>query len=339
MNIVFLSRLYLPHVGGVETHLFEICKILSARHHISIITEQHDSTLPLFEQTEVGDVYRLPIGNVSEKQKKWVIWRGMIAYFNLLKSADVVHVHDVFFWYLPFRLLFPNKKVYITYHGYEGVNAPGIKQVFWHKLAEALTRRNICVAEYQAKWYHVHPTFVTYGGVNEVPTVTGQKKSGAVFIGRLSADASIMEYLQAVKQLKIPLDIYGDGPDRQKAEKFVLQHHLPVQFFGLVPFASQFLPNYKIAFVSRYLGILESLIAKVPVVSHYNNEIKKDSLQMSKLAEYIWIAGSVDEIVAYSKQILDNSTGVLPKAKAGYQYAKNQTWSQVAHIYEQLWRL
>jgi hypothetical protein len=50
---------------------------------------------------------------------------------DLIKEADIIHCHDVFFWYLPFRFLFPQKKVYIPFHGYEGNNPPNKRKIFF----------------------------------------------------------------------------------------------------------------------------------------------------------------------------------------------------------------
>lgn len=48
MKIVFLSRLYWPHVGGVERHIWHLSQeLLKMKHEVVVITEQHDESLPL----------------------------------------------------------------------------------------------------------------------------------------------------------------------------------------------------------------------------------------------------------------------------------------------------
>ena len=51
----------------------------------------------------------------------------------------------------------------MTFHGYEGFEAPNWKQIFWHKLAAWLTKGNICIGDFHKKWYGVKPDFVSYG--------------------------------------------------------------------------------------------------------------------------------------------------------------------------------
>ena len=81
MNILFLSRYKWPRVGGVEKHVHEISTRLKTRGHvIKILTEE-----------EVG-------------KDKWEIWRNIWKYKELFDWADVVHIHDVYFWELFLRL-------------------------------------------------------------------------------------------------------------------------------------------------------------------------------------------------------------------------------------------
>ena len=158
-KVLLLARLYLPHIGGVEKHIEKISEKLSKKYNISLITHKYDPRLKDFEIIKGVSVYRLP--NVE----KFAVWRWLFFHLSLLKSADIIHIHDVFYWYLPFRLLFPFKKVFMTFHGYEGADAPNWKQIFWHRLAALLTQGNICIGGFHQKYYGVKPTFVSYGAV------------------------------------------------------------------------------------------------------------------------------------------------------------------------------
>ncbi|KKU93105.1 MAG: Glycosyltransferase, group 1 family protein [Candidatus Amesbacteria bacterium GW2011_GWC1_48_10] len=164
MKVLFMSRLYYPHIGGVEKHIEKISDILSKRHEITIVCEQHDPNLPEYEKKGRVKIYRIPLPDgVGEKAKKWWIWKWWLTNLRLIKQADIIHIHDVFFWFLPFRLPYRSKKVFITFHGYEGFNPPSVRKIFWHKLAEYLTRGNICIGDFHQKWYQVKPDFVSYG--------------------------------------------------------------------------------------------------------------------------------------------------------------------------------
>lgn len=142
MNILMLMRYKWPRVGGVEKHVQMVSKILESRgYEIKYLTEN-----------EVGN-------------DKWEIWRKIWKYKELFDWADVVHIHDVFFWVLFIRLYYWRKKFFITFHGYEGSEAPKPKQIFWHRLAAFCTRGNICIGDFHIKWYGVNPDFVSYGAV------------------------------------------------------------------------------------------------------------------------------------------------------------------------------
>lgn len=167
-----MCRLYYPHVGGVEKHVEKISEILSKRHQITIVCEKHDPSLPDHEIYKDVEIFRIPLpervgdpSSAGQGHKKWLVWKWWLSHLNLINKADVIHVHDVFFWFLPFRLPYWSKKVFITFHGYEGNDAPGFMQVFWHKLAAFLTRGNICIGDFHRKWYRVKPDFVSYGAV------------------------------------------------------------------------------------------------------------------------------------------------------------------------------
>lgn len=157
MKILFMCRLYWPHIGGVEKHVEKISGVLSKTHEITIVCEKHDPLLPDFEQRRGVKIYRIPGSD------KWTIWKWWLAHLQLIKQADIVHIHDVFFWFLPFRLPYWSKKIYMTFHGWEGVYPIPWKNKLQHKIAEKLSRGNICVGNYLTKWYGTNPDFITYG--------------------------------------------------------------------------------------------------------------------------------------------------------------------------------
>src|SRR5579859_5414795 len=152
MRILFLSRLFWPHIGGVEKHVMEISKILAKRGHtVTIITERYDKKLAEKEKMNGIIICRITTGK-ENKNKKFKIWKEMKRLQKIIQEADVVHCHDVFFWYLPFRFIYPQKPVYTTFHGYESYpikkNAIRVR-----KLSEKLSWGNICIGDFIPKWY------------------------------------------------------------------------------------------------------------------------------------------------------------------------------------------
>jgi len=120
MRILFFSRLFYPHIGGVETHLLNLSNELIKRgFDVVIITSRFDKTLSSCEEKGKLKILRIDYPEIKFLGL-FVIWFNLIfKHFNLINHADIIHIHDVFIWYLPFRLLFPRKdNVFITFHGY-----------------------------------------------------------------------------------------------------------------------------------------------------------------------------------------------------------------------------
>lgn len=157
MTIVFLMRLYNPHIGGVEKHVEGISKVLSRKHQIKVITERYDTKLPEYEKKDGIEIYRIPGPN------KWAVWKWILQNQKMLNEADIIHAHDVYFWLFPYKLLHPFKKTFVTFHGWEGIYPIPWQNKLIRKISEILTTGNICVGDFIAKWYGTHPDFVTYG--------------------------------------------------------------------------------------------------------------------------------------------------------------------------------
>lgn len=333
-KIVFLSRLYYPHVGGVERHVqFLSRELVKQGHKVTVVTEQYQEDLPLKQKLEGVQITRVPYFALGSKRR---MWRYMLTQKDVLKKADVIHIHDVFWWYLPLRILMWHKPVFLTFHGYEGSEPPTAKIVMLRKMYEMLSVKVICVGEFMKKWYKTKPALVTYGAaqVRLQPLVS---KKNAVYVGRLSVDAGILVYVKALNLLKdeIFLDVYGDGKQKQEAEQLVIDHHLPVAFHGWQENISGVYKTARYAFCSRYLAIVEAMQSKRLVVAVYNNEIKKDYLMCHPMSQAMLIAGNFTELA--------DRLNTLPKEEEmemiekAYGWAKKQTWKKLAGEYTALW--
>ncbi len=361
MTILFLSRLFYPHIGGVEKHVLEISKILVSKgHKVIVISEKFPESHSTSYQSDspsarpVGKLKNLESYNINPGKDNWFkkfrSWKQLWKYKGLIRGADVVHCHDVFFWYLPFRFLFPSKKVYTTFHGYEGNNIPNKRAIFMHKIAEKLSKGNICVGDFLKKWYGTKPAFVTYGAVdletiNKYSTENKNKKnlsSKIIFFGRLENETGIMKYLEALKILKkkgisLELDIYGEGSLKEAVIKYKKENNLKINLKGFIMNIESVLNNYEYVFCSRYLSILESMAFRKPIFAEYNNLIKKDYLQMTPFAKYISISKDAVDIAQ------DIEDCLLGKKKLNvedaYTFVKTETWDKMTDTYLKLWRL
>ncbi len=359
MNILFFARRFYPAIGGVEKHVFEIGKRLVKKGHRVIVVTELSQTIsqnrPIgqncdIDEVEGMEVYRI-YGGGEGWLKKFSIWRELWGLRKVIKAADVVHCHDVFYWYLPFRFLFPQKPIFTTFHGYESFPIKK-KAIFVRKLSEKLSWGNICIGDFIRKWYGTEPTIVSYGAVNVIPDLIrdprsldsrirendnkGGGKESAVFIGRLDEQTGILTYVKALELVrdKFPnfdLLVVGDGKLRKVIDK-------KVKVLGFQKDPEKYFKKYHFAFVSRYLSILEAFAAKRLVFALYDNPVKNDYLIMAPFAKWIVIAeneNALAEKVSYYIVHPEEEKKLIEKA---YAWVSNQTWEEMVNIYMTLWR-
>jgi len=338
MKILFLSRLFYPHIGGVEKHVMEISTLLIKQGHtVTIITERYDKKLAEKEIIKGIIVYRINTGK-EDRNKKFRVWKEMIRLKHLIREADVVHCHDVFFWYLPFRFLFLHKPVYTTFHGYESfpISKSAIRI---RKLSEKLSKGNICIGDFIPKWYGTKASYVSYGAVTELriknQELRNYKKDSAVFIGRLDEQTGVLEYTKAVelvrkKYPKFNLTIIGDGKDRKKVEK-------SFKVLGFQKDPEKYFSKYHFAFVSRYLSILEAFAANRLVFAVYDNPVKEDYLKLAPYAKWIVTEKTSERLAEQIIYFINHPDHEKKMIDSAYKWVKNQSWEKMVSIYISLW--
>ncbi|HEX8966027.1 MAG TPA: glycosyltransferase family 4 protein [Patescibacteria group bacterium] len=337
MNILFLTRLFYPHIGGVEKHVLEVGKrLVKDGHNVTVITENHGYKGT--ETIEGMQIVRIPVGK-SEKLKKFAIWSWLQKNKYLIDEADIVHCHDVFFWYLPFKALLPKKPVYIKFHGYETVFPPQMSAKINRKLAENLTLGNICVGDFIAPWYETKPTFVTYGGVEieKIKLKTKHKTPRIVFIGRGTKDNGIHVYLQALEifkehKINFTFEVYGDTPYKKEIETFG-------KVYGFVEDIQAVLAQSTLVFASSYLSIFDAFAQKKPVFAVYTNPLKRDYLEMSPFAKFITMTDNPHTLAQEIKKTIENTMYKIDNITHEYEWVQNQTWDKVKELYSALWKI
>ena len=324
MKLVFLSRFFWPHVGGVERHVEAVGQELTKLgHNITVITLKHDPRLPGFQAFQGLKIIRLPYSN-----SKWGIWRALWQKRRILKAADVIHCHDVFFWYLPFRFFWPKKPVFTTFHGWEGMYPIPQKNILAHRLAEKLSRGNICIGDYLPIHYGTKADFVSYGAAPQAVKIKPLKPiKEIIFIGRLEADLGLPEYFKALKIIKrkyrLPITFVGDGKLKKPAAKIG-------KVVGVVKSLKPYLNRPAAILAASYLTIWEALAYNRPVFSLYQNQLKKDYLEKFPAAGSINISGSAEE---FSRQFEQARRNQLPIDRL-----IGNSWKQVAQTYLKLWQ-
>lgn len=321
MKIVFICARSYPSIGGVERHVEEVSDRLKAKGH-EVIVLSEDNGLSFGEPGPM---------------KKFRIWYQMIRRIPLFLSSDIVHVHDVFFWYFPVRILLFFKPVFATFHGYEGVVPPTKRAVLIRRLGELLSKKTIEVGAYIQTWYGTHPTKVIYGGstyiISKPPESKRSKKHlRFILIGRLTDDIGLPLYIRFfahLKKLKIPysLDVYGDGPYKKSIATYGSVH-------GFVEELIQPIIDADVVCASSYLTMIDALSCGKPVLAFYDNALKKDYLEAFPLSDTIVITDTVD--AAYQQLIECQQHWNAEKIAAETQ--KNFSWNTIVNEYLALWK-
>lgn len=340
MKVLQISQYYSPRVGGVEKHLARLNReLIKQGQEISVLTGNNDPQLASQELLDQVQVYR--IDNAPAKNYKCKIWQQIIKNRRLLRDADIIHIHDVFWWIIPvYPLIF--HKIYITFHGYESGDGPSNKAIFWHKLANKLTKGSIAVGGFHVKYYGTKTDYVIDGASDYYKATSNQvahpktAPKKIIFVGRLVSESGILSYLQALQILKdhgedYHLDVFGNGPLITRAQNYAQQNKLNVTFHGVVADAERLFHQYPIAFVSSYLSICEALSQNCRVIAHYPNQFIKDYLSMSIYKDYIFMTDGAQKIAqavikAPAVKTFDN------------QVRQSLTWSIIAQSYQDLWQ-
>ncbi len=335
MKILFLTRRFYPLIGGVEKHCFEVGKVLVKKgYEVTVITEGQGG-LKGKEESEGINVYRIPI-TTNERLKKFQIWIWLFKNRKLIKEAEIVHCHDIFFWYLPFRFLYLKKKVFTTFHGWEGVYPPTFKAKVIRKLSEKLSFGNICVGDYLEKWYHTNADFITYGGIrinNDINIKQENVKNlKIVYLGKLE-EMWLRVYLRALNILKnrlknLEIIFIGKGSLDQEVKKLG-------KVLSLTNKLPDFISHSNVVFTSGYLSTLESLNGFRAVFAVGDNDLKGDIFRMSPFAKWIVIESDPEKL---AQKVIDYKNGNLKiDLEGAYNWARTQTWDKVTDLYIKLW--
>ena len=317
MNIIFLTRRFYPDVGGVEKHVLELSKeLIKKGHDITVVTESKGK----FKNLDKINIVRLP--KYPENWfKKFYIWKWMINHKNLFDEKDIVHAHDVYYWYFPLKILNPFKKSYVTFHGYETKFPPSKKAIFIRKISEKVSSGNICVGNYIKKWYGTKPDVVIEGAVSlRSESKSNPKEKSAIYIGRLSKDMGIDIYLSSHRKLR---KIFPD---------------FKLTFVRKVD-DSKLISNFRFIFASGYLSIYEGLASGKIVFAVFDNPLKEDYLRDSEVSKYIIICGSEGELVSKVAFYIKNQDKEKEMIERSSRWIKTQTWDKIADKYLKLWEM
>jgi glycosyltransferase involved in cell wall biosynthesis len=343
LNILFLTGSFYPSTGGVEKHILKLSEqLINDNHKVTVITYGTKVNNNYLIHNSI-EIYFIP--------KKWKHLNSLNAFLfffkNIfkLKNFDLIHVHDYFYfwnWVMPFYLYLKilRKKIYITFHGWEGRFPPRINVIIKRKIIEKISNGNICIGDFIAKWYHTKPTLVSYGAVDIENSYDFESENIFLFIGRLSNDTGILNYLNAWLLFKdshnFCLYIAGDGELKNDIINFINKNELEnIYLLGHVKDIDYFISKSKVILTSGYLSILEAFLNKKPVISFYNNPLKKDYLEMIPNSKNLfWIASDENTLTNLFSTVLNDKS----KFNNALNFAKKHQWKDMKQLYYKLWR-
>ncbi len=317
-KVLFITKYYYPHIGGVERHVEEVSKeFIKKVHKIAIITEKYDSKLTDQETQDGIRIYRF-----SYPKIKFLglitIWLKLFSYFKLFITSDIIHIHDVAIWYLPVRLILFWKPIILTVHGWEGSYPIPLKNILLKRLSVLISSKTICVGKYIEKYYGIRADKIIYGGVNLTRFRIKKNPKLIIYLGRLGKDTGLKTFLRAAKKLKdYKIEFCGDGPLIDECKKVGGVH-------GFVD-PHPYLAKASICFASGYLSVLEALAYKCQVIVVYDNPLRKDMFLNSPFKKYIFLCKSRFEV---QRAI---------KSKKKSKYKNIPSWMAIANTYQEVY--
>lgn len=239
MKIIQVCPRFYPHIGGIETHVYEISKRLAKRHDVSIYTTDPTGKLKKEETKDGIKIFRFKSIAPNEA---YFFSSGL--YMALRKeSADIVHVHSAhsFPSYLAYRAVRNFRKFIFTphYHPF----ASSRLRTFLHKIYDPLqssifknSDKVICVSNYEKNLLRKKfglPRSSLVNIPNGIDVRKFKKKSkrkddlfSILYVGRLEKYKRVQWILESLKEIvsefpecKIKLVIVGKGPYEKKLKE------------------------------------------------------------------------------------------------------------------------
>lgn len=349
MNIVQICPFFEPHVGGVETHVAVVSKQLQELgHRVTVVTLSHDSALPAQQVVAGVEVIRIPKPKamLSSWSYKVAVWSWWWRHRQLLVSADIVQVHDAFWWILPVWPLIWSK-VFTTFHGWEGQYPVKVSAKIQRWVYAHWSQATIHVGDWISEFYWDRPNLITYGGVDTTEQLQLQtapaksKKIKLVFFGRLSSTNDIALYLKLVAWLKshlehkkpaqkIEVTWVGEGEWRFECEKSGL-------VTGYQPNSREWLQSADVVLASSYLSLWQALAVGKPVVALYSHHLKKRYLETFPGKSLLLMGNKVEKVGAKLLYLLKDEAQLRQRKQKSQRLAAAHSWHQVTNIYLKLW--
>ncbi|MCX6799369.1 MAG: glycosyltransferase family 4 protein [Candidatus Diapherotrites archaeon] len=235
MRVLHVSHRFAPCIGGVETHVMQLCDQLARKGHsvrAACLNKCPNlgKTLPVQEKISGIEVKRLRFLDL----RFYKIAPGIL---GELKGADIVHVHGIGFFsdILALTKIFHGKKLVLSTHGavFHTEKIGALKKIYfnlWCRLVLRTFNRIIAVSESDAALFaKIVPKqkIALIENPVDVDALAGLPRrplpDSILFVGRLSKNKGLPELLQAIALVKkdipdVKLTVAGEEFDLKRAE-------------------------------------------------------------------------------------------------------------------------
>jgi len=333
---LLLTPHYLPHLGGVEKHVFYQAQYLQKRgYQVMILTQKSNHNLSSCEEVDGCTIHRFSFPKIRFFGLLLIWWRMLFSYWQFFNEVDIIHIHDVMIWLLPIRLLLPRKKIILTMHGWEGNYPIPKKNIFLKKIAQKMANKVICVGKYICQYYQIECDLVIEGGVElQTQAQKTNKKNQLLVLGRLEEDTGLSWFLDLMSEhilnSRIKIIFAGDGSLHHRAQKLgEVKGWLPEKK------VNQLLAESHWCLATGYLSALEALSCGCQVIAIANNPLKVNYWQKSKLINWIHLVKDYRQLKDLFLQI--EQGGLKKKAPTPTQL-EQFSWQKVMSECERLYQ-
>lgn len=330
-SVLFITPSFFPNLGGVETHVYHVAKeLVENGWHVSVLTTK---VVNPTDPDIAIKLHRL----VSDPVNKKKVWKELEPFSNDFAKFDVIHVHDVAWWLLPW-ILGIRHKTFITFHGWEGQFPVRWQAKLQRLVVSLLSKARIHVGGFIQEFYWDKPDIVTYGGTESSsakPKSIPLKKPRIVFLGRLAQENAIEQYIQFFKLLKKTelqpqITWIGDGSYKKECQEVG-------EVTGMVKDVSKYITSADIICANSYLSMLSAQAAAKIVCALYQHPLKQRYLETYPGRSQMLISPSPSELVDQVLSLTKVPDKNLKMAKDAQLFANTQTWQKLAKQYQKLW--
>jgi len=352
IDYIMIAPAYPPFVGGVERHVYEV-------HHALGRLGLKGRVIVFHQQPSLGVLAEDATWIDSNRLWGWLPksarLRRALKFIKIISQYPEakLHFHDFGTIYpiLPLlKLLGYLHRTFLTFHGWEGKYPPEPRVISMRQKCAKAVMGNIAVGKFIPKWYGTEPNMITYGGVDverysNITPDCNRLPLRVAYVGRFEQDTGILELINAIRAyyrvsgVRIDMHLFGSG--RLKEDLLMLQSDSSVLVTVSPPVSdmTKVLERFPIIFASGYLTILEALCARRIVFAYYNNPLREDYLRLHPASRSMFICGNAQDVIDGLTLCHENIHGACQFSEPGWQWAKRQSWDNLAKQYLNLWSL